>query len=136
MPWLQVAEHPLDLGIEMPGVDLAPDVGPTPLRDGSPEPPAELATVVGHQEPRPSPTVLVGGILYRDGKILRPRPSTERLQRDDPPAVAVHDRSDLDLPPRRADRGHVEVPHATRLRRVLQLRSRMSCRISARSSGE
>lgn len=119
-PSLHILEDPLDLGVELPCLDLAADVHYIERFDTGAKFRSKLAAVIRHQKPRRCPTAL-DRALDQILQFLRCGSTPKHLHRDDLPTKSIDYRSNLDPLPEYADLGHIQVPHLVWLRRVTHM---------------
>lgn len=119
-PVFHAAEDSLDLGIQMPGADLAAEVRQTETLNSTAEVRTELAAIICHEEPRRY-LALVRSLLDQIGKIARGRPVSEDAQCNDLAAEDIDDRGDFESLPQHSKIGHVEMPDLVRPQRVLHV---------------
>ena len=136
-PRLDVPIDPLDLRVEMPGMDLTSDVcEPAALNRGA-EPLAELASVICH-EVSGTMSRFIGRVLHKLREISRTWPVPEGLQGDDLEREAIDNRSDFDVLPEHAERRDIEMPDLMRRGGVLCMgrgfRSSVARCVSTRAS--
>jgi len=108
-PRLHILKDSLNFRVELPCTDLATDVRDSHTVDAPAKASPKLAPMVSDKKPRRRTTTL-DRCLNQFRQIIRCRPPTKCLHRNNLPTETIDDCSDLDFLPEHTDLGHVKMP--------------------------